>query len=134
MKYKQLLASVFCLFVLAGSVSCSSDKAEQTQQSTEEDAPVATETPEPSPPLQQTPTETLVIEDEPTEEDEEKSEPEPDGPKYENGDSDYLFDQNRLHTFELTLSEENLAFLDAEPGREEYVEYCIRICKRKAPC
>ena len=122
MKYKQLLASVFCLFVLAGSVSCSSDKAEQTQQSTEEDAPVATETPEPSPPLQQTPTETLVIEDEPTEEDEEKSEPEPDGPNYENGDSDYLFDQNRLHTFELTLSEENLAFLDAEPGREEYVE------------
>ena len=46
MKYKQLLASVFFLFVLAGSVSCSSDKAEQTQQSTEEDAPVATETPD----------------------------------------------------------------------------------------
>ena len=121
MKYKQLLASLFCLFVLAGSVSCSSDKAEQTQQSTEEDAPVAIETPEPSPPLQQTPTETSVIEDEPTEEGEEKSEPKQDGPNYENGNSDYLFDQNRLHTFELTLSEQNLAYLDSAPSLEEYV-------------
>ncbi len=36
--------------------------------------------------------------------------------------SDYLFDDNKLPTFELTLSESSLAFLDADPGAEEYVE------------
>ena len=37
-------------------------------------------------------------------------------------DSDYVFDQNALHTFELKISESNLAFLDADPVAEEYVE------------
>lgn len=36
--------------------------------------------------------------------------------------SDTIFDQDRLHTFELTLSEEALAELDADPAAEEYVE------------
>lgn len=36
--------------------------------------------------------------------------------------SDYIFDQERLHTFELTLSEEALAEIDADPVAEEYVE------------
>jgi spore coat protein CotH len=43
-------------------------------------------------------------------------------PKYLSGDSDYLFDQAELHTFELTLSDEALAELDSDPAAEEYVE------------
>ncbi len=38
------------------------------------------------------------------------------------GSSDVLFDQNELHTFELTLSEEALAQIDADPAAEQYVE------------
>ena len=57
---------------------------------------------------------------------EEQEEPESPGGEektdYRNGDASYIFDQDRLHIFELTLSEENLAFLDEAPGREEYVE------------
>jgi spore coat protein CotH len=45
-----------------------------------------------------------------------------DKPAYKTGDASYIFDQNKLHTFELTLSEKDLAFLDEQPGREEYVE------------
>ena len=37
-------------------------------------------------------------------------------------DGSFLFDQQRLHTFEISLSEENLAILDADPAAEEYVE------------
>lgn len=42
--------------------------------------------------------------------------------KYLNLDSDYIFDQDKLPTFELTLSEEALQFLNADPAAEEYVE------------
>ncbi len=35
--------------------------------------------------------------------------------------SEYLFDQNELRTFELTLSSADLAFLDADPMAEQYV-------------
>ena len=35
--------------------------------------------------------------------------------------TDYLFDQDKLHTFELTLSDQNLAYLDSAPALEEYV-------------
>lgn len=37
-------------------------------------------------------------------------------------DSEYLFNQDKFHTFELILSEENLAFLDNDPSAEQYVE------------
>ena len=37
-------------------------------------------------------------------------------------DSDYLFDQTKLATYELILSDENLAKIDADPAAEEYVE------------
>ncbi|MEM7140941.1 MAG: CotH kinase family protein [Actinomycetota bacterium] len=37
-------------------------------------------------------------------------------------DGSFLFDQDQLHTFEIDLSEENLAILDADPSAEEYVE------------
>jgi len=38
------------------------------------------------------------------------------------GKSDYIFDQEQLHTFELTLPEADLARIDADPAAEEYVE------------
>lgn len=38
------------------------------------------------------------------------------------GESDYIFDQERLHTFELTLPAEDLAKINADPAAEEYVE------------
>ncbi len=41
-------------------------------------------------------------------------------------DSDYLFDQDKFLTFELILSEENLAFLDNDPAAEEYVEGSLK--------
>ena len=41
---------------------------------------------------------------------------------YLNLDSDYIFDGDRLHTFELTISRDNLRFLDQDPAAEEYVE------------
>ena len=43
-------------------------------------------------------------------------------PNYMSGDSDYLFDQDELHTFEINLSDEALAELDRDPAAEEYVE------------
>ncbi len=36
--------------------------------------------------------------------------------------SDYIFDQSKLHTFELTLSESNLNKLDSDPSAEQYEE------------
>lgn len=42
------------------------------------------------------------------------AEPEEDG-------SEYLFDQEQLRTFELTLADQDLAFLDADPMKEQYV-------------
>jgi len=48
-------------------------------------------------------------------------EPEPDA-AWVDGSSDILFDQDTLHTFELTLSDEALAEIDADPTAEQYVE------------
>ena len=36
--------------------------------------------------------------------------------------SDYIFDQNTLNTYELILSRDNLALIDANPAAERYVE------------
>jgi len=41
---------------------------------------------------------------------------------YLNKKSDYIFDQDKLHTFELSLSQDALAKIDADPAAEEYVE------------
>lgn len=43
-------------------------------------------------------------------------------PAWVDGSSDVLFDQDTLHTFELTLTEDALAEIDADPTAEEYVE------------
>lgn len=42
--------------------------------------------------------------------------------RYLNEDSDYIFNQDELHTFELIIPEDNLAIIDADPAAEEYVE------------
>jgi len=48
---------------------------------------------------------------------------EPAGPEnYLNGDSEYIFDQSKLHTFELNLPVESLKILNEDPAAEEYVE------------
>lgn len=36
-------------------------------------------------------------------------------------DSDYIFDQNNLNTYELIIPDESLAFIDSDPAAEEYV-------------
>ncbi|MDG2260898.1 MAG: CotH kinase family protein [Actinomycetota bacterium] len=38
------------------------------------------------------------------------------------GDSSYIFDQSELRTYELTLTDDALEFLDNDPAAEEYVE------------
>lgn len=75
---------------------------------------------------------TDAVLDEPVDTDDTQAgEPEPDEPKADGVDapadprergSDYLFDQERLHTFELDLSADDLAFLDADPAAEQYVD------------
>jgi len=42
--------------------------------------------------------------------------------QYLNEKSDVIFDQNEFHTYELTLSPENLNILNSDPAAEEYVE------------
>ena len=41
---------------------------------------------------------------------------------YLNGNSDYIFDQESLHTFELKIPESSLKKIDSDPTKEEYVE------------
>ncbi len=42
--------------------------------------------------------------------------------RFLDGDSEYIFDDDKLHTFELTLSPEALNEIDSDPAAEEYVE------------
>ena len=47
----------------------------------------------------------------------------PDGSEqYLNSNSDFIFDQNELRTFELKLSEKDLEKIDSDPTAEQYVE------------
>lgn len=41
---------------------------------------------------------------------------------YLNGNSEYIFDQNKVHTFQLNIPESALEILDQDPAAEEYVE------------
>ena len=56
-----------------------------------------------------------------------------DGDDDERG-SDYLFAQDQLHTFELTLSDDDLAFLDADPTAEQYVGGTSRLRWSNSRC
>ncbi len=101
--------------LLAGGLSCSSSEGEKEDQVTVETQTNTSETEGQAEPTLEPSTE-------------ENSEPDDNEPKdneesdYTTGDSSYIFDQNTLHTFELTLSEEDLALIDKQPGKEEYVE------------
>lgn len=48
--------------------------------------------------------------------------PDPSEPAWMSGSEQVLFDQAALHTFEINVADEDLAFLDADPAAEEYVE------------
>ena len=112
---RTLFGVLLSICLLAGGLSCSSSEGEredqasvETQTNTTETEGQAEPTPEASP-----------------EENSEPNENEPENNEefdYTTGDSSYIFDQNTLHTFELTLSEEDLALIDKQPGKEEYVE------------
>ena len=43
-------------------------------------------------------------------------------PNWQSGLSDYLYDQEVLHTFELTISDEAFADINSDPSEEQYVE------------
>ena len=40
----------------------------------------------------------------------------------DNHSSDYIYDQNKLHRFDLYLSDENLEKINSDPAAENYVE------------
>ncbi len=46
--------------------------------------------------------------------------------KYLNESSDYIFDQNALHTFELSIPVKDLNKIDSDPTAEEYVEGTLK--------
>ena len=94
--------------------SCSSSDSENEDQAIAETGTNSNETeqevestpePEPEPSTEET---SEPVENEP--ENNEESD-------YTTGDS-YILDQNQLHTFELTLSEEDLALIDKEPEKK----------------
>jgi spore coat protein CotH len=120
---KKFLRAFLILSIVAFGASCSSDET-ATQKATQNNMEVSTD----STPMQpdedtDTPDETTSdVKDSEEEQSQDKGEPDvQDGPRYSYGDSDYLFDQEKLHTFELTLSDQNLAYLDSAPSLEEYV-------------
>ncbi len=52
-------------------------------------------------------------------------EPTSEAPGPDSGDISYLFDQNEVRTYDITVSEENLATIDANPAAEEWVEAAL---------
>ncbi len=123
---KKLFRSFLILSVVAFGASCSSGDATTQKASQSIKSPTnssSIQSGEDSDTSSKSPQETAPDTKESEEEEsQEKSEPDvQDGPRYSYGDSDYLFDQEKLHTFELTLSDQNLAYLDSAPGLEEYV-------------
>tara|TARA_B100001559_G_scaffold303230_1_gene291673 strand:+ start:1144 stop:2655 length:1512 start_codon:yes stop_codon:yes gene_type:complete len=117
---KHLSITAFCSFLLVGSVACSSSNEEQVQQFVEQETKVRTESAEKESISEETSTQTTENQTGSTIE-EKELDSEESGPSYKSGDSDYIFDQEQLHTFELTLSDQNLSYLDSAPALEEYV-------------
>ncbi len=56
-----------------------------------------------------------------------------DAAAYQSGDSALIFDQERLHSFQLDLAPELLAELDADPTAEEYVEGTLTFAGETLP-
>lgn len=119
---KKFLGAFLSLSVVAFGASCGSDatttqKATQNIESSTDSSSMQSDAD--SDTSQET---TSDVKDSEEEQSQDNGEPEvQDGPRYSYGDSDYLFDQEKLHTFELTLSDQNLAYLDSAPSLEEYV-------------
>lgn len=108
--------AVLLVSALIATACSSSGVADESTSS-----PSSVEVEDSTPPAPSAPAE----DDEPAEEQESEPEPEPEpdaDEPFAGLDDDYLFSQDQLHTFELDLSEEDLAFLDAAPADEEYVE------------
>ena len=122
MSVRNAFGLLFSISLLVGGLSCSSSNNETNNEKEDRATPKAEtnnseqQQPEitPSSGVETSQKETPTAEESETDDSEEWD--------YTTGDSSYIFDQNKLHTFELTLSEDDLAFLDKEPGREEYVE------------
>ena len=120
---KKLLSAFLILSVAAFGASCASGEV-NTQKATQsiESSTNTSQTPSDEDPdiSLQSSEETApdVKESEEEQSDEERDPNVQDGPRYSYGDSDYLFDQEKLHTFELTLSDQNLAYLDSAPALE----------------
>ena len=119
---KKFLGAFFILSVVAFGASCSSGETitqKATQNIEVSTNSTAMQSDDDSDNSQET---TSDVKDSEEEQSQEKGEPEAqDGPRYSYGDSDYLFDQEKFHTFELTLSDHNLAYLDSAHSLEEYV-------------
>ena len=116
---RSLFGALISICLLSGGFSCSSSDSEKEDQTSAETRTNSNETeqqdePTPEPEPEPSTEETSEPDDKEPEEQEESD--------YTTGDSSYIFDQNKLHTFELTLSDEDLALIDKEPGKEEYVE------------
>ncbi len=127
MEFRKLTTVIACLCLFFIGLSCSPSDSKEDQESAGDSEPVVAQNEEVTEPPEEPETseqDQEVIEGEPEEESVEENDDDPEeveGPNYENGKSSYLFDQNQLHTFELNLSEQNLAYLDQAPGLEEYV-------------
>lgn len=123
---KTLLKSLLILTTAALGASCSSDevtiqKSNESNKTTEVSSPVQSDDNSHNSQQLSPQNESNHLETQ-NENSQDQNEPEKDdGPRYASGDSEYLFDQEKLHTFELTLSDQNLAYLDSAPGLEEYV-------------
>jgi hypothetical protein len=102
------------------ATACSTDDGGNTEGRSGTDAPASTTAVPPSgAPSSETPTSESQ---EPVAAEAPASSTTPDEPRWVSGDDEVLYDQERLHTFELDLPEESLARIDADPAAEEYVE------------
>ena len=123
---KTFLKSLLILTTAALGASCSSDevtiqKSNESSETTEVSSPVQSDDNSHNSQQLSPQNESNDLETQ-NENSQDKDEPEKDdGPRYVSGDSEHLIDQGKLHTFELTLSDQNLAYLDSAPGLEEYV-------------
>lgn len=108
---RRLVLALLVLALLAAACSSASTPAASPEsQASPTQSPTPTAATSPDTPTPETPASEPDTSDDNAE------------PRYASGDSSYLFDQDKLHTFELTLSNDALLTLDADPTAEEYVE------------
>lgn len=115
--HKRVIVTLFVVVLLSAACSSdgggSSEASDASSPATEEASSDSAEASasEPAP-------ESETVEEEP-----EPETVEPPGP--DSGDSTYLFDQNELRTYDITISDQNLAELDADPVAEEWVDAAL---------